>query len=121
MVWTDVLQGVLMIVASLAVITLGVINIGGFGVIWQRSLEGGRLHVKYVLFLLENRIFCRPNKIHCAFFKTFMGELFFHFLPFSSQYFFVSNYYLIMANIISILPISQVRSIEYKNLFDFML
>ncbi|KAJ4433269.1 hypothetical protein ANN_15528 [Periplaneta americana] len=44
-VWTDFLQGMVMVVASFAVITLGLIHVGGFGIVWQRSLEGGRIKV----------------------------------------------------------------------------
>lgn len=42
-VWTDFLQGVVMVAASVAVIVLGLIHVGGFGVVWQKSLEGGRI------------------------------------------------------------------------------
>ncbi|XP_069699562.1 sodium-coupled monocarboxylate transporter 2-like [Periplaneta americana] len=44
-VWTDFLQGVIMVVASIVVITLGLIHVGGFGIVWQRSLEGERIKV----------------------------------------------------------------------------
>ena len=44
-VWTDFLQGVVMVVASIAVIILGVIHVGGFDVVWQRNMDGGRIQV----------------------------------------------------------------------------
>ncbi|PSN54817.1 hypothetical protein C0J52_02919 [Blattella germanica] len=44
-VWTDFLQGIVMVVSSLAVIILGVIHAGGFGAVWQRNEEGGRINL----------------------------------------------------------------------------
>ncbi|XP_069699563.1 sodium-coupled monocarboxylate transporter 1-like [Periplaneta americana] len=44
-VWTDFLQGVVMVGASIVVITLGLIHVGGFGIVWQRSLEAGRINI----------------------------------------------------------------------------
>lgn len=44
-VWTDVLQGIVMTVSSIAVIILGVIHVGGIGVVWERSQLGGRIRV----------------------------------------------------------------------------
>ncbi|XP_069699573.1 sodium-coupled monocarboxylate transporter 2-like [Periplaneta americana] len=44
-VWTDVLQGVVMTVASIVVIILGVIEVGGVGVVWERSQLGGRIRI----------------------------------------------------------------------------
>ncbi|PSN35895.1 hypothetical protein C0J52_18975 [Blattella germanica] len=43
-VWTDFLQGMVMIVSSAAVIVLGLIHAGGFGEVWRRNEEGGRIH-----------------------------------------------------------------------------
>ncbi|XP_021923924.1 sodium-coupled monocarboxylate transporter 2-like [Zootermopsis nevadensis] len=42
-VWTDVLQGVVMVVASVVVIILGVIQVGGVGTVWERSRDAGRI------------------------------------------------------------------------------
>jgi Na+/proline symporter len=44
-VWTDFLQGVVMVVASLVVIVLGVIQVGGMGTVWERSRNGGRIRI----------------------------------------------------------------------------
>jgi Na+/proline symporter len=44
-VWTDFLQGVVMVVASLVVIVLGVIQVGGMGTVWERSSNGGRIRI----------------------------------------------------------------------------
>ncbi|KAJ4433272.1 hypothetical protein ANN_15531 [Periplaneta americana] len=44
-VWTDLLQGVVMVVASIVVIILGVNQLGGFGVLWERSQLGGRIRI----------------------------------------------------------------------------
>ena len=43
-VWTDTLQTVILIVGYLAMIVGGTVAVGGFGVIWNKSLEGGRLN-----------------------------------------------------------------------------
>ncbi|KAJ9575571.1 hypothetical protein L9F63_007579 [Diploptera punctata] len=42
-VWTDFLQGLVMVMASIAVIVLGVIHVGGFGIVWERNIQGGRI------------------------------------------------------------------------------
>lgn len=44
-VWTDFLQGLVMVVSMLTTITLGVINVGGFGVVWERCRLGGRIRI----------------------------------------------------------------------------
>ncbi|KAJ9598391.1 hypothetical protein L9F63_010913, partial [Diploptera punctata] len=44
-IWTDVLQGVVMLASSLAVIIFGVSHVGGFNNIWQRNIEGGRIRI----------------------------------------------------------------------------
>jgi Na+/proline symporter len=44
-VWTDFLQGVVMVVASVVVIVLGVIKVGGMGTVWERSRSGGRIRI----------------------------------------------------------------------------
>jgi Na+/proline symporter len=42
-IWTDTLQFVMMLFAICAVIGLGVIDVGGFGNMWQTAEKGGRL------------------------------------------------------------------------------
>jgi Na+/proline symporter len=44
-VWTDFLQGVVMVVASIVVIILGVTEVGGMGTVWERSRNGGRIRL----------------------------------------------------------------------------
>jgi Na+/proline symporter len=44
-IWTDFLQGMLMIVSSITVIVLGLIHVGGFRPVWERSSEGGRIKI----------------------------------------------------------------------------
>jgi Na+/proline symporter len=44
-VWTDFLQGIVMVVSSVAVIIIGIVHIGGFGELWDRSSRGGRIRV----------------------------------------------------------------------------
>jgi Na+/proline symporter len=44
-VWTDFLQGVVMVVASVVVIILGVIKVGGMSTVWDRSTNGGRIRI----------------------------------------------------------------------------
>ncbi|PSN54821.1 hypothetical protein C0J52_02922 [Blattella germanica] len=42
-VWTDFLQGIVTVAASVAVVILGVVHVGGFGEVWRRNEEGGRI------------------------------------------------------------------------------
>ncbi|KAJ9575562.1 hypothetical protein L9F63_007570 [Diploptera punctata] len=42
-VWTDFLQGVVMVAANIVVIIIGLIKIGGFGNMWTLNEEGGRI------------------------------------------------------------------------------
>lgn len=44
-IWTDFLQGVVMVVASLVVIVLGLIHVGGFIPVWEKSIEGQRIKI----------------------------------------------------------------------------
>lgn len=44
-IWTDFLQGVVMVVASLVVIILGLIHVGGFIPVWEKSNEGQRIKI----------------------------------------------------------------------------
>jgi Na+/proline symporter len=49
-VWTDTLQQIIMMGSSVIVIGLGIVAVGGLDVMWQRSLDGGRIEFfKYVL------------------------------------------------------------------------
>jgi Na+/pantothenate symporter len=49
-IWTDFLQGVVMVVSSVAVIVLGLIHVGGFLPVWERSRDGGRIKLfEYVI------------------------------------------------------------------------
>lgn len=42
-VWTDTLQTMLILLGVSTVSILGTVNVGGLGVVWQRSEEGGRI------------------------------------------------------------------------------
>jgi Na+/proline symporter len=42
-VWTDFLQGVVMVLSSVAIIITGFVHIGGFTELWERSTGGGRI------------------------------------------------------------------------------
>jgi Na+/proline symporter len=44
-VWTDFLQGIIMVVSSVALIIMGCIHVGGFNALWKRSNDGGRIRV----------------------------------------------------------------------------
>jgi Na+/proline symporter len=44
-VWTDFLQGVVMVVASIVVIILGILEVGGVDTVWERSTRGGRIRI----------------------------------------------------------------------------
>jgi Na+/proline symporter len=44
-VWTDVLQGVVMVLASVVVIIVGVIQVGGMETVWERSRDAGRIRI----------------------------------------------------------------------------
>lgn len=43
MVWTDTIQTLVMFAALIVVIIMGTINIGGFGEVWTRNEQGGRI------------------------------------------------------------------------------
>lgn len=45
MLWTDVLQGFIMFGSMITVIVFGVIQVGGFGVLWSRVADAGRTNV----------------------------------------------------------------------------
>lgn len=42
-VWTDVLQASVMITSITLVAILGINQTGGFGEVWNRAVEGGRI------------------------------------------------------------------------------
>ncbi|KAJ9575568.1 hypothetical protein L9F63_007576 [Diploptera punctata] len=42
-VWTDFLQGFFTLASSVAVVILGLVHVGGFGKVWERNMEGGRI------------------------------------------------------------------------------
>ncbi|KAJ4433286.1 hypothetical protein ANN_15545, partial [Periplaneta americana] len=42
-VWTDLLQGIMMLMSSLAVIIIGIQQVGGLDTVWRRSEIGGRI------------------------------------------------------------------------------
>lgn len=42
-VWTDVIQTMMMFSAILLVIIKGTTDIGGVGVLWERAMESGRI------------------------------------------------------------------------------
>lgn len=45
MVWTDVVQGVVMLFAILLVVMFGLREIGGFNLAWDRAVKGDRVFV----------------------------------------------------------------------------
>jgi Na+/proline symporter len=50
-IWTDFLQGLVMVVSSITVIVLGLVHVGGFLPVWERSKEGGRIKIFEYVFL----------------------------------------------------------------------
>lgn len=66
-VWTDFIQQITMIVASIIVIILGVIRIGGFSNMWRINSEGERIE----FFNMDPSIFTR-----LTFFTTVIGWTF---------------------------------------------
>lgn len=48
-VWTDTLQLVVMYIALIAVMILGLITVGGFGVVYDRAMAGDRLQMSFDL------------------------------------------------------------------------
>ncbi|XP_017868992.1 PREDICTED: sodium-coupled monocarboxylate transporter 2-like, partial [Drosophila arizonae] len=44
-VWTDAVQSVIMYGSLVVIMIKGTIDVGGFGVLWQRNLDGGRLNM----------------------------------------------------------------------------
>lgn len=76
-VWTDTLQQIIMMGSSIIVIGLGIIAVGGFDVMWQRSLDGDRIEFfKYVLtssgsisnYRIQRKIIAIPRMLedHCT-------------------------------------------------------
>jgi Na+/proline symporter len=51
-IWTDFLQGVVMVVSSIVVIILGLIHVGGFTPVWEKSNEGQRIKIFEYVHLL---------------------------------------------------------------------
>lgn len=45
MLWTDVLQGIIMFGSMITVIVVGVVQVGGFGILWSRVADAGRTNV----------------------------------------------------------------------------
>lgn len=43
MVWTDVVQTIIMFGAMCLVVIKGTWNVGGFNVVWQRAMDSGRI------------------------------------------------------------------------------
>lgn len=43
MVWTDLVQTVIMIATLILVVVKGSMDVGGFGEVWQRNWEGDRI------------------------------------------------------------------------------
>lgn len=43
MVWTDVIQTIIMFGAMVLVIVKGTYDLGGFGVVWQRNMDSDRI------------------------------------------------------------------------------
>lgn len=44
-VWTDVIQTLIMLTAVILIIIKGALDIGGFGVVWERMQNGERLEM----------------------------------------------------------------------------
>lgn len=56
-VWTDTLQLIVMYIALIAVMILGLITVGGFGVVYERSMAGDRLQLSFDLDPTERDTF----------------------------------------------------------------
>jgi Na+/proline symporter len=54
-IWTDFLQGMVMLVSSIVVIVLGLIHVGGVLPVWERSRDGGRTKIFEYVILLSSR------------------------------------------------------------------
>jgi Na+/pantothenate symporter len=54
-IWTDFLQGIVMVVSSIVVIVLGLIHVGGFLPVWERSIDGGRIKIFEYVILRSRR------------------------------------------------------------------
>lgn len=53
MVWTDTLQTMLMFLGVIIVLVLGTVQVGGLGVVFDRSAQSGRLEFfKYVNYII---------------------------------------------------------------------
>lgn len=49
-VWTDVVQSVIMYGSLVVIMIKGTMDLGGFGVVWQRNLDGGRINAPELVF-----------------------------------------------------------------------
>ncbi|GJQ68440.1 hypothetical protein Trydic_g17026 [Trypoxylus dichotomus] len=56
-VWTDALQFIVMVGALLVVLAIGIVSVGGFGVIFERSYEGRRLDIIFDIDPLKRDTF----------------------------------------------------------------
>lgn len=45
-VWTDVVQGIIMILTMIVTFSIGIFEVGGINEVWNRNLEGNRLKFK---------------------------------------------------------------------------
>lgn len=55
MIWTDFLQGAVMIGSVLLVVIKGTSDVGGVGVVWERGIQGGRIEgPEYVNIKISN-------------------------------------------------------------------
>jgi Na+/proline symporter len=54
-IWTDFLQGVVMVLSSIALIVLGLVHVGGFLPVWERNRDGGRIKIFEYVTLFSRR------------------------------------------------------------------
>ncbi|XP_069699583.1 sodium-coupled monocarboxylate transporter 1-like [Periplaneta americana] len=57
-VWTDFLQGIVMMSSSLTVMVLGIMYAGGMGTVLERNIDGGRFRFQFGLSPLERMSLC---------------------------------------------------------------
>ncbi|XP_065361495.1 sodium-coupled monocarboxylate transporter 1 isoform X4 [Calliphora vicina] len=67
-VWTDVIQSIIMFTSMIVLMIKGTIDLGGIQVLWQRNLEGGRLNFPDLTF---------DPTVRMSVFSVFVGGTFF--------------------------------------------
>lgn len=57
-VWTDVVQALIMVGSCIVFVVLGVVKVGGLSTVWERATDGNRIEFfKFVTFYHFSRLY----------------------------------------------------------------